>query len=85
MASIEGNMNIGDLIWEQNEKVMLFLFAKINGFVFRKFGQISRPLVLDCVVSDGGEKKEKKKWGMKVIFKIKLSSPGNTLSDPLVK
>lgn len=51
-------MNIGDLIWEQNGKVMKFLFAKINSFVSRKFSQISRPLVPGCVVSDGGEKKK---------------------------
>ncbi|XP_049562733.1 basal body-orientation factor 1 isoform X5 [Orcinus orca] len=34
-TDIQGNMDIGDLTWEQKEKVLRLLFAKMNGFVPR--------------------------------------------------
>ncbi|XP_004682123.2 PREDICTED: basal body-orientation factor 1 isoform X1 [Condylura cristata] len=54
---IQGNVDIGDLTWEQKEKVLRLLFAKMNGFVPRKYNQRSRPPVPDYV-PDSGEKKE---------------------------
>ncbi|XP_026311580.1 basal body-orientation factor 1 isoform X4 [Piliocolobus tephrosceles] len=55
---IEGNVDIGDLTWEQKEKVLRLLFAKMNGCPSRKYNQSSRPPVPDYVVSDNGETKE---------------------------
>ncbi|XP_055144811.1 basal body-orientation factor 1 isoform X8 [Symphalangus syndactylus] len=55
---IEGNVDIGDLTWEQKEKVLRLLFAKMNGCPSRKYNQSSRPPVPDYVVSDSGETKE---------------------------
>uniref|UniRef100_A0A8I3ZZ69 Basal body-orientation factor 1 n=1 Tax=Callithrix jacchus TaxID=9483 RepID=A0A8I3ZZ69_CALJA len=55
---IEGNVDIGDLTWEQKEKVLRLLFAKMNGCASRKYNQSSRPPVPDYVVSDSGETKE---------------------------
>ncbi|XP_027425694.1 basal body-orientation factor 1 isoform X2 [Zalophus californianus] len=57
-TDIQGNVDIGDLTWEQKEKVLRLLFAKMNGFVPRKYSQRSRPPVPDHVVSDDGETKE---------------------------
>ncbi|XP_062947235.1 basal body-orientation factor 1 [Cynocephalus volans] len=57
-TSIQGNVDIGDLTWEQKEKVLRLLFAKMNGFVPRKYSQSFRPPVPDYVVSDIGETKE---------------------------
>ncbi|XP_016063680.1 PREDICTED: basal body-orientation factor 1 isoform X2 [Miniopterus natalensis] len=34
-TDIQGNVDIGDLTWEQKEKVLRLLFAKMNGFVPR--------------------------------------------------
>lgn len=34
-TNIQGNVDIGDLTWEQKEKVLRLLFAKMNGFVPR--------------------------------------------------
>ncbi|XP_074249090.1 basal body-orientation factor 1 isoform X4 [Saimiri boliviensis] len=55
---IEGNVDIGDLTWEQKEKVLRLLFAKMNGCASKKYNQSSRPPVPDYVVSDSGETKE---------------------------
>nr|XP_045252656.1 basal body-orientation factor 1 isoform X1 [Macaca fascicularis] len=55
---IEGNVDIGDLTWEQKEKVLRLLFAKMNGCPSRKYNQSSKPPVPDYVVSDSGETKE---------------------------
>ncbi|XP_043328457.1 basal body-orientation factor 1 [Cervus elaphus] len=52
-TDIQGNVDIGDLTWEQKEKVLRLLFAKMNGFVPRKYSQSSRPPVPDYVVPDG--------------------------------
>ncbi|XP_045864703.1 basal body-orientation factor 1 isoform X7 [Meles meles] len=52
-TDIQGNVDIGDLTWEQKEKVLRLLFAKMNGFVPRKYSQHSRPPVPDYVVLDG--------------------------------
>ncbi|XP_036094451.1 basal body-orientation factor 1 isoform X2 [Rousettus aegyptiacus] len=57
-TDIQGNVDIGDLTWEQKEKVLRLLFAKMNGFVPRKYGHSSRPSVPDYVVLDNGETKE---------------------------
>ncbi|XP_066133829.1 basal body-orientation factor 1 isoform X3 [Saccopteryx bilineata] len=54
----KGNVDIGDLTWEQKEKVLRLLFAKMNGFVPRKYNQSSRPPVPDYVVPENGESKE---------------------------
>uniref|UniRef100_A0A5F9DSS8 Basal body-orientation factor 1 n=1 Tax=Oryctolagus cuniculus TaxID=9986 RepID=A0A5F9DSS8_RABIT len=54
----QGNVDIGDLTWEQKEKVLRLLFAKMNGFASRKYSQSSRPPVPEYVVSDGEETKE---------------------------
>ncbi|KAL0598563.1 Basal body-orientation factor 1 [Plecturocebus cupreus] len=54
----EGNVDIGDLTWEQKEKVLRLLFAKMNGCASRKYNWSSRPPVPDCVASDSGETKE---------------------------
>ncbi|KAM9715030.1 basal body-orientation factor 1 isoform 1-T1 [Dama dama] len=51
-TDIQGNVDIGDLTWEQKEKVLRLLFAKMNGFVPRKYSQSSRPPVPDYVVPD---------------------------------
>ncbi|XP_048218773.1 basal body-orientation factor 1 isoform X3 [Perognathus longimembris pacificus] len=52
------NVDIGDLTWEQKEKVLRLLFAKMNGLASRKYNQSSRPPVPDTLVSDNGEMKE---------------------------
>ncbi|XP_021565268.1 basal body-orientation factor 1 [Carlito syrichta] len=57
-TSIQGNVDIGDLTWEQKEKVLRLLFAKMNGFVPRKYSQSSRPPVPDYVVSNSEETEE---------------------------
>ncbi|XP_040333599.1 basal body-orientation factor 1 isoform X4 [Herpailurus yagouaroundi] len=57
-TDIQGNVDIEDLTWEQKEKVLRLLFAKMNGFVSRKYSQSSRPSVPDYVVADDGETKE---------------------------
>ncbi|XP_019650186.1 basal body-orientation factor 1 isoform X3 [Ailuropoda melanoleuca] len=57
-TNIQGNVDIGDLTWEQKEKVLRLLFAKMNGFVPRKYSRRSRPPVPDYVVPDDGETKE---------------------------
>ncbi|XP_019495861.1 PREDICTED: basal body-orientation factor 1 isoform X1 [Hipposideros armiger] len=57
-TDIQGNVDIGDLTWEQKEKVLRLLFAKMNGFVPRKYSQSSWPPVPDYVVPDNGETKE---------------------------
>ncbi|XP_023367255.1 basal body-orientation factor 1 [Otolemur garnettii] len=51
-TDIKGNVDIGDLTWEQKEKVLRLLFAKMNGFVPRKYSQSSRPPVPDYVVCE---------------------------------
>ncbi|XP_045304122.1 basal body-orientation factor 1 isoform X5 [Leopardus geoffroyi] len=57
-TDIQGNVDIEDLTWEQKEKVLRLLFAKMNGFVSRKYSQSSKPSVPDYVVADDGETKE---------------------------
>ncbi|KAI5937579.1 Basal body-orientation factor 1 [Manis javanica] len=57
-TDIQGNVDIGDLTWEQKEKVLRLLFAKMNGFVPRKYSQSCKPTVPDYVVPDSGERKE---------------------------
>ncbi|KAK2500404.1 hypothetical protein MC885_003039 [Smutsia gigantea] len=57
-TDIQGYVDIGDLTWEQKEKVLRLLFAKMNGFVPRKYSQSCKPLVPDYVVPDSGERKE---------------------------
>ncbi|XP_074221370.1 basal body-orientation factor 1 isoform X2 [Camelus bactrianus] len=57
-TDIQGNVDIGDLTWEQKEKVLRLLFAKMNGFVPRKYSQSSRPPVPDYVVPDDGKTQE---------------------------
>uniref|UniRef100_A0A8D0KI18 Basal body-orientation factor 1 n=2 Tax=Sus scrofa TaxID=9823 RepID=A0A8D0KI18_PIG len=57
-TDVHGNVDIGDLTWEQKEKVLRLLFAKMNGFVPRKYSQSSRPPVPDYVVLDEGKAKE---------------------------
>uniref|UniRef100_G3SQM8 Basal body-orientation factor 1 n=1 Tax=Loxodonta africana TaxID=9785 RepID=G3SQM8_LOXAF len=58
-TNIQGNVDIGNLTWEQKEKVLRLLFAKMNGlFLHRKYSQSSRPPVPDYVVPDNGETKE---------------------------
>ncbi|XP_048969675.1 basal body-orientation factor 1 isoform X7 [Canis lupus dingo] len=57
-TDIQGNVDIGDLTWEQKEKVLRLLFAKMNGFVPRKYSQHSRPPVPDYVVPDDGNTEE---------------------------
>nr|XP_019588956.1 PREDICTED: basal body-orientation factor 1 [Rhinolophus sinicus] len=57
-TDIQGNVDIGDLTWEQKEKVLRLLFAKMNGFVPRKYSQSSRPPIPDNVILDNGETKE---------------------------
>ncbi|XP_044629911.2 basal body-orientation factor 1 isoform X2 [Equus asinus] len=57
-TDIQGNVDIRDLTWEQKEKVLRLLFAKMNGFVPRKYSQSSRPPVPDYVVPDNGETEE---------------------------
>uniref|UniRef100_A0A671DS47 Basal body-orientation factor 1 n=1 Tax=Rhinolophus ferrumequinum TaxID=59479 RepID=A0A671DS47_RHIFE len=57
-TDIQGNVDIGDLTWEQKEKVLRLLFAKMNGFVPRKYSQSSRPPIPDTVIPDNGETKE---------------------------
>ncbi|XP_036769119.1 basal body-orientation factor 1 isoform X5 [Manis pentadactyla] len=57
-TGIQGNVDIGDLTWEQKEKVLRLLFAKMNGFVPRKYSQSCKPPVPDYVVPDSGERKE---------------------------
>ncbi|XP_021489812.2 basal body-orientation factor 1 [Meriones unguiculatus] len=51
------NVDIGDLTWEQKEKVLRLLFAKMNGFAARKYKQSSKPPLPDYI-SDSGEMKE---------------------------
>ncbi|XP_059995118.1 basal body-orientation factor 1-like isoform X2 [Lagenorhynchus albirostris] len=57
-TDIQGNMDIGDLTWEQKEKVLRLLFAKMNGFVPRKYGQSSKPPVPDYIGPDDETTKE---------------------------
>ncbi|KAM4853247.1 basal body-orientation factor 1 isoform 1-T2 [Thomomys bottae] len=57
-TSTPRNVDIGDLTWEQKEKVLRLLFAKMNGLASRKYNQSSRPPVPDILVSDSGEMKE---------------------------
>ncbi|XP_076979130.1 basal body-orientation factor 1 isoform X2 [Tamandua tetradactyla] len=57
-TNIQGDVDIGDLTWEQKEKVLRLLFAKMNGFVPRKYSQSSRPPVPDYIASNDGETKE---------------------------
>ncbi|XP_006865672.1 PREDICTED: basal body-orientation factor 1 [Chrysochloris asiatica] len=57
-TNTQGNVDIGDLTWEQKEKVLRLLFAKMNGFVPRKYSQSCKPPVPDYIVSDNGETKE---------------------------
>ncbi|XP_059951819.1 basal body-orientation factor 1 isoform X1 [Mesoplodon densirostris] len=66
-TDIQGNMDIGDLTWEQKEKVLRLLFAKMNGFVpsstglnFKrmKYSQSSRPPVPDYIGPDDETIKE---------------------------
>ncbi|XP_037359764.1 basal body-orientation factor 1 [Talpa occidentalis] len=54
---VQENVDIGDLTWEQKEKVLRLLFAKMNGFVPRKYSQSSKPPIPDYV-PDNGEKRE---------------------------
>nr|XP_045011026.1 basal body-orientation factor 1 isoform X2 [Jaculus jaculus] len=56
--NIQRNVDIGDLTWEQKEKVLRLLFAKMNGFAARKYSQSSKPPVPDYIASDSGEVKE---------------------------
>ncbi|XP_005321386.2 basal body-orientation factor 1 isoform X1 [Ictidomys tridecemlineatus] len=56
-TSTERNVDIADLTWEQKEKVLRLLFAKMNGFVPRKYNQCSRTSVPDFFVSDSRELK----------------------------
>ncbi|XP_037688238.1 basal body-orientation factor 1 [Choloepus didactylus] len=57
-TNIQGDVDIGDLTWEQKEKVLRLLFAKMNGFVPRKYSQSSKPPVPDYIASNNGETKE---------------------------
>ncbi|XP_006884849.1 PREDICTED: basal body-orientation factor 1 [Elephantulus edwardii] len=57
-TNIEGKVDIGDLTWEQREKVLRLLFAKMNGFVPRKDSQRLRLPVTDQIVPDNTEAKE---------------------------
>ncbi|XP_032764015.1 LOW QUALITY PROTEIN: basal body-orientation factor 1 [Rattus rattus] len=52
------NVDIRDLTWEQKEKVLRLLFAKMNGFAARKYSQSSKPLVPDHITYDSGKMKE---------------------------
>ncbi|GAB1297626.1 Basal body-orientation factor 1 [Apodemus speciosus] len=52
------NVDIRDLTWEQKEKVLRLLFAKMNGFAARKYSQSSKPPVPDHIDYDSGEMKE---------------------------
>nr|KAF6499148.1 basal body orientation factor 1 [Molossus molossus] len=54
----QGNVDIGDLTWEQKEKVLRLLFAKMNGFVPRKYSKSSRPPVPEYVIPDNSETEE---------------------------
>ncbi|KAF7484125.1 hypothetical protein GHT09_004498 [Marmota monax] len=56
-TSTERNVDIADLTWEQKEKVLRLLFAKMNGFIPRKYNQSSRTSVPDFFVSDSRELK----------------------------
>ncbi|XP_075386948.1 basal body-orientation factor 1 [Tenrec ecaudatus] len=56
--NIQGDVDIGDLTWEQKEKVLRLLFAKMNGSASRKHHQSYRAPVPDCIVSNSGETKE---------------------------
>ncbi|XP_052595269.1 basal body-orientation factor 1 isoform X2 [Peromyscus californicus insignis] len=51
-------VDIGDLTWEQKEKVLRLLFARMNGFAARKYNQSSKPPVPDHIIPDSGEVKE---------------------------
>ncbi|XP_036061723.1 basal body-orientation factor 1 isoform X2 [Onychomys torridus] len=52
------NVDIGDLTWEQKEKVLRLLFARMNGFAARKYSQSSKPPVPDHIIPDSGEVRE---------------------------
>lgn len=56
--STQKNLDIGDLTWEQKEKVLRLLFAKMNGFAVRKYKKSSKPPVPDHIIPDSGEMKE---------------------------
>ncbi|EGW01652.1 Uncharacterized protein C14orf45-like [Cricetulus griseus] len=55
--STQKNVDIRDLTWEQKEKVLRLLFAKMNGLAARKYRSSSKPPVPDYI-SDSGEMKE---------------------------
>ncbi|XP_036168522.1 basal body-orientation factor 1 isoform X1 [Myotis myotis] len=57
-TDIQGNVDIGDLTWEQKEKVLRLLFAKMNGFGPRKYNQRSRSPGSEYVVPDNGQTEE---------------------------
>ncbi|KAM6202654.1 basal body-orientation factor 1 [Rhynchocyon petersi] len=57
-SNIEGNVDIGDLTWEQKEKVLRLLFAKMNGIATRKYSQKLRPPVPDHIISEDTETKD---------------------------
>ncbi|XP_057638489.1 basal body-orientation factor 1 [Chionomys nivalis] len=56
--STQKNVDIRDLTWEQKEKVLRLLFAKMNGFAARKYKQSSKPPVPDHIIPDSEEMKE---------------------------
>uniref|UniRef100_A0A8C6R3H0 Basal body-orientation factor 1 n=1 Tax=Nannospalax galili TaxID=1026970 RepID=A0A8C6R3H0_NANGA len=56
--STQTNVDIGDLTWEQKEKVLRLLFAKMNGFAARKCNQSSKSSVPDHIIFDNGGTKE---------------------------
>ncbi|CAO2586905.1 Basal body-orientation factor 1 [Lemmus lemmus] len=58
VPSTQKNVDIGDLTWEQKEKVLRLLFAKMNGLAARKYNQSSKPPVPDNLIPDSGEMKE---------------------------
>ncbi|XP_059546737.1 basal body-orientation factor 1 isoform X5 [Myotis daubentonii] len=57
-TDIQGNVDIGDLTWEQKEKVLRLLFAKMNGFGPRKYNQRSGSPGSEYVVPDNGQTEE---------------------------
>ncbi|XP_038621456.1 basal body-orientation factor 1 [Tachyglossus aculeatus] len=50
-------VDIGDLTWEQKEKVLRLLFAKMNRLPLRKYNQCSAPPLPDRAALKTGEKK----------------------------
>ncbi|XP_045434644.1 basal body-orientation factor 1 isoform X2 [Pipistrellus kuhlii] len=57
-TDIQGDVDIGELTWEQKEKVLRLLFAKMNGVGPRKSSQMSRSSGPEYVVSDSGQTEE---------------------------